>query len=106
MTLHGSILPFTQQSLEKYNDVVTKDYFRSTNHKGENALRQVMEKQNQLEYLRDTGASRSKHQIKCSNCQTFGHNRLTCPNEYSKCGHIPYCSHLNDTKKPICDQEN
>ena len=48
MTLHGSILPFTQQSLEKYNDV-TKDYFRSTNHKGENALRQVMEKQNRLE---------------------------------------------------------
>ena len=65
MTLHGSILPFTQQSLEKYNDVVAKDYFRFTNHKGENALRQVMEKQNRLEYLRDTGANRPKHhQIK------------------------------------------
>ena len=90
----------SRNSLEKYNDVVTKDYFRSTNHKGENALRQVMEKQNRLEYLRDTGASRSKHhQI----TQIFGHNRLTCPNECSKCGHIPYCSHLNDTKKPICD---
>ena len=34
MTLHGSILPFTQQGLEKCNDVTTKDFFRSTNHKG------------------------------------------------------------------------
>ena len=30
MTIHGSILPFTQQGLEKFNDIVTKQYFRAT----------------------------------------------------------------------------
>ena len=42
--LHGSLLAFTQQGLEKYNDITTKYYFRSTHHKGEQALRQLMEK--------------------------------------------------------------
>ena len=27
MQCHGSILQFTQQGLEKYNDIMTKDYF-------------------------------------------------------------------------------
>jgi len=27
MTMHGSILPFTQQGLEKFNDVMTKEFF-------------------------------------------------------------------------------
>ena len=29
MRIHGSILPFTQQGLEKFNDVVTKHYIRA-----------------------------------------------------------------------------
>ena len=29
MRIHGSILPFTQQGLEKFNDVVTKQYIRA-----------------------------------------------------------------------------
>lgn len=33
MRAHGAILPFTQQGLEKFNDVMTKHYFRSTSHK-------------------------------------------------------------------------
>ena len=37
MRLHGGILQFSQQGLEKYNDVMTKQYFRGTNHKGETA---------------------------------------------------------------------
>ena len=32
MVLHGSILPLTQQGLEKYNNIMTKDYFRPTSH--------------------------------------------------------------------------
>lgn len=80
MKLHGSILPFTQQALEKYNDVTTKDFFRSTNHKGETALRQIMEKQNRLEHLRDSGTHPNKaFCVKCTACKTIGHNRLTCP---------------------------
>ena len=80
LTIHGSILPFTQQSLEKYNDVTTKDFFRATNHRGESALRQIMQKQNRQEYLRDAGYQRVKNKVKCSICQCTGHNKLTCPN--------------------------
>ena len=36
MKLHGSVISFTQQGLEKYNDCM---YFRSTNHKGLEALK-------------------------------------------------------------------
>ena len=53
MKLHGSIISFTQHGLEKYNDCMTKQYFRATNHKGQDALRQIMEKQNRLHYLGD-----------------------------------------------------
>ena len=84
MTLHGSIAPFTQQGLEKYNDVTTKDFFRSTNHKGESALRQIMEKQNRLEYLRCIGTTPKKaFNIKCSICHTLGHNKLTCQERHT-----------------------
>ena len=38
MKIHGSIIPFTQQGLEKKN-VLTKAYFRSSSHQGEAALR-------------------------------------------------------------------
>ena len=34
MSTSGALLPFTQQGLEKYNDTMTKDYFRSSSHKG------------------------------------------------------------------------
>ena len=44
MRLHGGILQFSQHGLQKYNDVMTKQYFRATNHKGV-ALDQIMEKQ-------------------------------------------------------------
>lgn len=78
MKLHGSILPFTQQALEKYNDITTKDFFRSTNHKGEAALQQIMEKQNRLEYLRDQGSCPKKaFRVQCSICKVAGHNKLT-----------------------------
>ena len=36
---HGNIRMFSQQGLEKLNDDITKDYFKSTNHKsGEDSL--------------------------------------------------------------------
>jgi hypothetical protein len=42
---------FTQQGCEKMNDVLTSSYFRSSNHKGLAALRQVFLKFNRLNYL-------------------------------------------------------
>ena len=37
LQIHGGLLPFTQQGLEKYNDVMTKDYFRGSNNHSEQA---------------------------------------------------------------------
>lgn len=42
MTMHG-ILPFAQQGLEKYNDM-TKEFFRATCHRNEDALIQILQK--------------------------------------------------------------
>jgi len=30
---YGTIAPFSQQGLEQLNDIITKDYYRSTNHR-------------------------------------------------------------------------
>ena len=40
MRIHGSIIPFTQQGLEKHNDIMTKTiFFRASSHRGVEALR-------------------------------------------------------------------
>ena len=79
MELHGSVLPFTQQGMEKYNDTMTKDYFRATSHRGEQCLIQILQKQNRLELLETKPVKRKKKfDITCSLCKGHGHNRLTC----------------------------
>lgn len=81
MELHGSVLPFTQQGMEKYNDTMTKDYFRATSHRGEQCLIQILQKQNRLELLETKAVKRKKRfDITCSLCKEHGHNRLTCQN--------------------------
>ena len=60
MRVHGSIIPFTQQGLEKKNDIITKTYFRSSNHQGEAALRQIIEKQNRIEHMETLGVKKVK----------------------------------------------
>ena len=60
MQVHGSILEFTQQGLEKLNHNTTKNFFRSSCHRGEDAIRQLIVKQNRLEHLEDLGAKRQK----------------------------------------------
>ena len=108
--LHGSLLAFTQQGLEKYNDITTKYYFRSTHHKGEQALRQLMEKQNRIDELRESQAKRPKHHdIKCYNCSDEGHNKLTCSKPCKVCGAEQFKGHLvtvNGRYVPVCEQEN
>ena len=75
---HNSIVPFTQQGLEKINDVMTKDFFRGTCY-GNDALLQIIQKLNCLEYFQDQHISPSKiFEIECSNCKQKGHNLLTC----------------------------
>lgn len=79
LNLYGSLLPFSQQGLEKLNDNLTKDYFGSTNHQDEHALRQLMLKLNRLEELNDRKADERKKQIHhCKRCNQEGHNSRTC----------------------------
>ena len=58
MKIHGSIIPFTQQGLEKKNNIITKTFFQSSNHQGDIALRQIVEKQNRVEHLETIGAKK------------------------------------------------
>ena len=106
--IHGSMLPFTQQGLEKLNDVVTKNFFRSSCQRDE-ALKQLIEKQNRIEHLNDTGKKRAKlFEVECSNCTKHGHNRLTCSEPRKHCGQR-YCNHLvniGGQRVPECLQKN
>ena len=40
---HGSILQFTQHGIEKYNDILIKDCFRSSAHHQESSLLQILQ---------------------------------------------------------------
>ena len=89
MQIQGVILPFTQQGLEKLNDV-TKNFFRLSCHRDE-ALKQLIEKQNWIEHLNDAGKKRAKlFEVECSNCSKHGHNQLTCSEPCKHCGDC-YC---------------
>ena len=76
LELHGSLAAFTQQGVEKLNDIITQDYIKSTNHR--DILKQVMLKLNRLEDLSDAGCVRTKVKHVCSKCKQEGHNARTC----------------------------
>lgn len=78
INLHGTIAEFTQQGLEKLNDYTTKDYFWSSSHQGLDALMQIVQKPNRMEYMEDYGYKRETQVTKCSLCHTPGHNKCTC----------------------------
>ncbi len=77
LSLHGNIVTFSQQGLEKLNDITTIHY-HSTNHRESEALKQLLEKRNRIEEL-EYGYQRSKQVQKCSFCKSAGHNKRTCP---------------------------
>lgn len=83
MELYGSIAPFTQQGLEKLNDVYTQYYFRSTNHREQEALEQLLLKKNRLEAMEDEGYDRKKNRQKCSICSSYEHNKRRCPSVHA-----------------------
>ncbi|KAJ8018369.1 hypothetical protein HOLleu_43669 [Holothuria leucospilota] len=78
LRLHGNLSNFSQQGLEKLNDKVTTWYFRSTHHKGNEALRQIMLKENRLQHLKLNCPRSKKIEIKCGVCKHGGHNKRTC----------------------------
>ena len=108
MTIHGSILSFNQQALEKKNDIITKTFFCASNHQKDTSLKKILEKQNRLEHFESVGIKKMKLSIiQCSNCKGQGHNRLTCEAPCNRYMHSPYRSYLQgDTKVSVCDVEN
>lgn len=68
LKLHGSLVPFSQQGLEKLNDIITKHYFKSTNHHYLEALKE------------DNACSCLKRIHMCRKCKQPGHNARTCSN--------------------------
>ena len=84
LQLHkGNIVQFTHQGVEKLNDVSTKNYQRSSNHRDHEALKQMLQKMNRIELLHDQGYKRDIRKQKCSVCKDTTHNKRACPNRDS-----------------------
>ena len=82
LQLYSTIAPISQQGLEKLNDDLTKDYFRSTNHRDSDALKQRLLKLNRIEELSDRDCSRTKQIHVCKVCKCAGHNACTCEQKH------------------------
>ena len=79
LEIYGTIVAFSQQGLEKLNDEITQDYFRSTNHRdGHESLKQLLLKRNRLEEMAYTDCSRKKQIQNCKIFKKPGHNSRTC----------------------------
>lgn len=66
--LHGNLVNFTQQGLEKTNDNFIKQYFRGTNFEGNVALKQIFEKQNRMFKL-ESSKREKEWIVKCNLCK-------------------------------------
>ena len=78
LRLYGNIVSFTQQGLEKLNELTTKYFQSASNHREMESLNQILEKHNRLEALDDSGSQRTKKVQKCSICKLVGHNKRSC----------------------------
>lgn len=78
LELHGYLVMFSQQGLEKLNDLTTQNFQRASNHRDYEALKQILEKWNHIEALEDSGYDRPKRVQVCSICKVAGYNRRSC----------------------------
>lgn len=78
ITLHGNLVSFSQQGLEKLNDFSTKQFQLASSHRNIEALQQMLEKRNRIENLEDNGHQRIKQVQTCSKCKKTGHNKRSC----------------------------
>ena len=94
LKLYQNLAYYTQQGMEKYNDTVSKDYFRSSNHRGVSALKQLFLKKHRIQLLEAAGLERVKESYNCGNCSTSGHTIKTCTAKCSKCNAPTFSAHL------------
>lgn len=105
LSLYNNLEYFTQQGMEKYNDITSKNFFRSSNHRGVSALEQIFLKKNRVQYLEAAGCARIKNKYTCSNCNNIGHTIKTCTAKCKNCRSTTYCAHLvkhNGKYHPKC----
>jgi hypothetical protein len=105
LSLYTNLECFTQQGMEKYNDITSKNFFRSSNHRGVSALEQILLKKNRVQYLEAAGCARVKIKYTCSNCNNIGHTIKTCTAECNNCKSTTCCAHLvkhNGKYHPKC----
>ena len=69
LKLYKNVAFFSQQGIEKYNDVASKNYFRSSNHREISALKQLLKKY-RVQFLEAAGFERVKQSYQCSNCSS------------------------------------
>ena len=109
LKLYGNIEFFTQQGMEKYNDITSKNYFRSTNHQGVSAIKQLFLKRKRAQHLEAAGCEREKRDYCCSNCHAVGHTIKTCMAECKHCKFATHCAHItkvNGKYYPLCQVDN
>lgn len=95
LKVYQNISYFTQQGMERFNDTASKHYFRSSNHKGISALKQLLLKKNRINFLEAAGLERVKKSYKCENCESLVHTIKTCSAKCTKCQSAVSCAHLS-----------
>lgn len=78
ITLHGNLVSFSQQGLEKLNGFSTKQFQQASSHQNIQSLKQMLEKRNRIENLEDNGYQRNKKLLTCGKCKKTGHNKRSC----------------------------
>ena len=96
MVLFGNVNNFNQQGMEKYNDVASNDYFRSSNHK-RGAFEQMLLKKCQMQHFEAIGCVRPVREYRCENCRGLQHSIKTCtkPCSTKPCSFPTCCAHLS-----------
>ena len=65
----------------KLNDITTKQFQHSSNHRGISLLKQILEKRNRIETLQDQRFERVVPEQVCSRYKMPGHNKRMCQAE-------------------------
>ena len=76
--LHGNIAQFTQQGLERINDLLSTMYFKSTNQSRKTALKQLLLKHKRLQYYIDHKYPQPPRPYTCTACGETGHSVKSC----------------------------
>ena len=103
--LYGNLNIYNQQGMEKYNDIASKDYFRSSNHQGVSAIKQIFLKKQRVQHFESSGCQRIKQDHHCGNCSATGHTIKTCTANCRMCHTKTFCAHLvkvNGKWEPRC----